>query len=72
LVGGHRLSRLGIAGIRHIAVLIRDNGGGSLDERFLEFVRRFNIGIAEAEIKNIFRTELFPQVIAFLKHFPNP
>ena len=68
-VFGDRLTHLLIAGIVHVAVqLQRVFLLGDVDDGLANLLRRCDAGVADAEIKDIFRAVYLGKAVALLKH----
>ena len=67
-----RARDVGVAGIRHVAVLLRDARIDDLVQRLLERGRRLDVGVAEAQVADLVSAVLCAQDVAGLEHPSDP
>jgi len=65
-------AHLGIARVRHVAVTARPVFRRDAGQRRRHLFRGLHLGIAQREIKDVFRAALCPETVAFLKHPADP
>ena len=68
---GHRSANHRIPGVGHIAVIIKSAGVDCFPKNFIEFFRRRNIRISQAEIIDVFSPIFGFEPGTLLKHFTN-